>query len=1252
MKLVRLRYFIILLLGVIPATVLAQIPRLVLPIGHTKKVNFALFSQDGKRLVTVSDDKTAKIWDVSSGSIMADLKGHKDNITSAQFSSDGKKIVTSSDDSTAKIWDAVSGKLLFDIKGHTGYVTSAQFSPDDQRVVTSSFDSTARIWDVTTGKLLMQFTGHKEAIITAQFSPITDDDPAGGSKMLTASLDKTARIWDSKTGKLLYEMKGHTAEVWGAQYSNDGKKIVTASFDKTAIVWDAGNGKLLITLKGHKALLWQARFSYDGKKIVTASDDMTAKLWDASTGKLLYDLNGNLAAVKRAQFSYDGKYIVTASEDGDAKVWDASTGTLFKSLQAHFDIVNDAQFSPDGKKIATASSDKSAIIWETATGKVLKDMLGHSSFVKSAVFSPDGKNILTANYDLTFKKWDSFQGDLLGYWAGNNIIFTAQYSPSNKRDSIGGKKIVTASADSTAKIWNNADCNLLVTLKGHRNWVVDAQFSPDGGKVITASWDKTARIWDANTGKSLMTLNHPALVESAKFSHDGKKIITGSSDGFARVWNALTGKLILTLKSYSDIIFSAQFSPDDKKIVAGTGYNSAVIWDAITGKMILFFQDHKDWVNDVCFTADGKKVLSASKDNTAKIWDAVTGKVLVTFTGHEDGINSARFSPDEKKVITSSEDNTCRVWNAESGDLLYTFLSVDKGNYLVVDKDNRYDGSQDARELLYFICEGEVIELNQVKDQLWVPNLAERLNKGETINAKTLPELNVFHLTPEVEEIYSNNEEYHFKLTLQRGGLGETVVFVNGIEAKRYRPEQLVKNGSEYNLIIGKAELQEFFIDGQENTVTVKAYTSDNSITSRGVIVQASKTKSSAARPNLYAVMIGVSDYKGNELDLKYAAKDATDISKAISVSAKKFLNTDGNDHVFIYKLTTMTDRFQLPEKKAIKAVFDSIGKKATANDILLIFFAGHGVMTGESDKKKFYFLTADASTLSTTDAVKDVGISTDELSEWMKPQTIKAQKRILIFDACNSGQAINDIVKMGKEGQGFLAARSDDKTQQVKAIDKLNEKSGLFILSASASDQNAYEMGRYSQGLLTYSLLKAIKQQPDILEDGKYLNISRWFNAAEKDVTELSKESGNRQEPQMVTTTNFNIGMVDEEVMKNIVLPQEKILFTHCNFQNADENISADDLGLNRLTDMQLNTISQSGSDAAIVYVPGSVALDAFTLSGRYTIAGNSVSIKIFIRSNNELRQKFELAGTKDKLGELVSLIADKTAEWVKSKK
>jgi hypothetical protein len=74
-------------------------------------VTSAAFSPDGERIVTVSQDKTARIWDAMSGKPIGEsLKGHDDVVRSAAFSADGKRIVTASDDKTARIWDAESGK--------------------------------------------------------------------------------------------------------------------------------------------------------------------------------------------------------------------------------------------------------------------------------------------------------------------------------------------------------------------------------------------------------------------------------------------------------------------------------------------------------------------------------------------------------------------------------------------------------------------------------------------------------------------------------------------------------------------------------------------------------------------------------------------------------------------------------------------------------------------------------------------------------------------------------------------------------------------------------------------------------------------------------------------------------------------------------------------------------------------------------------------------------------------------------------
>ena len=63
------------------------------------------FSADGKRVVTASYDKTARIWDAESGAAIAVLKGHTDAVLAAAFSGDGKRVVTASSDNTVRIWD-------------------------------------------------------------------------------------------------------------------------------------------------------------------------------------------------------------------------------------------------------------------------------------------------------------------------------------------------------------------------------------------------------------------------------------------------------------------------------------------------------------------------------------------------------------------------------------------------------------------------------------------------------------------------------------------------------------------------------------------------------------------------------------------------------------------------------------------------------------------------------------------------------------------------------------------------------------------------------------------------------------------------------------------------------------------------------------------------------------------------------------------------------------------------------------------
>ena len=105
------------------------------------------FSPDGRWALTGSDDKTARLWEVATGTEMRRLD-HSDEVTSVAFSPDGQQALTGSWDKTARLWDVATGKEIHRLEGHSMSVRSVAFSADGRWALTGSYNHTARLWEV------------------------------------------------------------------------------------------------------------------------------------------------------------------------------------------------------------------------------------------------------------------------------------------------------------------------------------------------------------------------------------------------------------------------------------------------------------------------------------------------------------------------------------------------------------------------------------------------------------------------------------------------------------------------------------------------------------------------------------------------------------------------------------------------------------------------------------------------------------------------------------------------------------------------------------------------------------------------------------------------------------------------------------------------------------------------------------------------------------------------------------------------
>ncbi len=416
---------------------------------------------------------------------------HKGEANSATFSANNHRVVTASDDGTAKIYvyqSDGSWKEELTVR-HDGPVKLASFSADSRRVLTGSDDGTAKIYvQKEDGSWQEEITiRHDGPINSASFS--TDS-----SRALTASDDGTAKIHVQKEGGSWEEEVtiNHDGPIHLASFSADGSHVVTADKDNLVkITGKSANGSWQVKLiVHHEGSVNSAIFSPDNRYVLTASNDGMAKIIGQKDDKLWEEefTMGHISTdgpIASAAFSPDSRHVLTVGKDNLVKIigkW-ADGSWLEKAIISHSDGINTATFSPDSRHVVTASYDKEAKIYGEKTDVLWEEeiTIHHNHWVSSATFSPDSQHAVTSSYDGT-AKIHSHKND--GSWEeGRTIRHTGWVASAIF--SADGRFVMTFGVDGTAKI-NYLKGAIQFTIR-HPFAIPSAGFSADSRFVLTQS---------------------------------------------------------------------------------------------------------------------------------------------------------------------------------------------------------------------------------------------------------------------------------------------------------------------------------------------------------------------------------------------------------------------------------------------------------------------------------------------------------------------------------------------------------------------------------------------------------------------------------------------------------------------------------------------------------------------------------------------------------------------------------------------
>ena len=1060
-------------------TTFAQKPDIVVSTGHTGQVNTISISSDAKYIATGSIDKTIKIIETASGKELRTIANNSQRISLVKFSEDVEYIGAHIEGESLKIFDFETGVIVSEFLSETA---DFEFCIDKQSVVFLNEDGELTVSNFLTGK----------SILETDLSGFTNLIVGEKSKNFVNVYDYQSNLKkiDLKTGAIVKEVQVFPKYKYATcrmAMDKDEKWIAVAIDEGSSgkngevYVYDANTFEKVGVLKGHSSRIFDMTFSKITNQLITTSHDSSTKIWDLNKMKLANSFT----------FPYSSSFALGAHPfepyflQGDIATINyinEKTGEVARTFKPLGNKIVNLAYDQVGNYLVSSGANVSLKIWDLEKNKIERSIQGFWPIA----FSPGGKELVSMFNGIALAVWDPNTGvQMHTLETENELIQNIAFSKDGSLLSGGGFMGVV-------KLWDMKTHQLVKKFRGHVGGVYATAFSPNGKEIVSCGMDRSFRVWDIKTGKERLKIEdaHQVLVSDIKFSPNGELIATAGWDKKVKIWNAQTGEIKFVLEAHTNMITTLDFSADGKYIATGAGNNSV-----------------------------------AKYDNSVIVWDVATGKQHCRYEGHRGMVQKVIFDNLSNYIFSTGDDGTIKVWNYETCEEIATMASVGDNEFVIATPDNYYMSSKDALEAVSFRVNNKLYPFEQFDLKLNRPDIiSARLGKTPQglINAykylydKRLRRMGFteeqlgddFHI-PSIKVLDRNaslttNDHLHkFQVSMsdEKYKLNRLNVYVNNVPI--YGLEGLDMTSQNANSIKTDVEVE---LTPGVNKIQVSTHNEKGveSLRETFKIIYNGEVK----KGDLYIITMGVSKYQKSEYNLKYAAKDATDVMETLT-------GKSSNLYTSIKQKLLTNEEVNSSTINELKRFLSD----AKENDVVIIFVAGHGVLDSELD---YYFATHDMDFNNPSAR----GISYDMLESLLS--LTKAYQKLLIMDTCHSGEldkeevqeVKNEDVNLGdvqfravgisvEAKEGFGVANANELMEEM--FTDVRKGTGATVISSAGGAEFAMESEEWKNGLFTYCLLYGLKSNKADLNNDNEILISELRSYV---YTQVNLLSNGRQKP------------------------------------------------------------------------------------------------------------------------------------------